>query len=262
MLDIIHLSDLHFGDPNAPFEENKIADSLSKYILDTTENPILLISGDVTIKGQENGYSVASTFFEKMISDGKLNRKNIISCPGNHDIVDNKFSDYDSFIYGLRRDHDMDFSEHSFRMINVEGITFLLLNSSYHLDHKYGLIDAEVFKVNMNEQKNTRKILVLHHHILNQFRDDTSAIRNAYDLVQFIEKNSFDMVLHGHQHSEQFYHLGECKVPVISARSGNFNQRGYINAFNHYTFSNEKFSVNSYAFEKNNHEINIISLSR
>ncbi|MGR61030.1 metallophosphoesterase [Escherichia coli] len=261
-MDIIHLSDLHFGDPNAPFQESKLADSLSKYILENTENPILLISGDVTIKGQRNGYGIASTFFEKLIADGKLNRSNIIACPGNHDIVDNKFSDYDGFIYGLRRDHEMDFTEHSFRVINIEDITFLLLNSSYHLDHKYGLIDTDVFNIDMTEGKNTKKILVLHHHILNQFRDDTSAIRNAYDLVQFIEKNPFDMILHGHQHSEQLYHLGKCKVPVISARSGNFNQRGYLNAFNHYNFSNETLSINSFAFENNNHEINIIKLSR
>ncbi|EPJ6947556.1 metallophosphoesterase, partial [Escherichia coli] len=119
-MDIIHLSDLHFGDPNAPFQESKLADSLSKYILENTENPILLISGDVTIKGQRNGYGIASTFFEKLIADGKLNRSNIIACPGNHDIVDNKFSDYDGFIYGLRRDHEMDFTEHSFRVINIE----------------------------------------------------------------------------------------------------------------------------------------------
>ena len=197
-----------------------------------------------------------------MIADGKLNRSNIIACPGNHDIVDNKFSDYDGFIYGLRRDHEMDFTEHSFRVINIEDITFLLLNSSYHLDHKYGLIDTDVFNIDMTEGKNTKKILVLHHHILNQFRDDTSAIRNAYDLVQFIEKNPFDMILHGHQHSEQLYHLGKCKVPVISARSGNFNQRGYLNAFNHYNFSNETLSIDSFAFENNNHEINIIKLSR
>ncbi|MEW5287559.1 metallophosphoesterase family protein, partial [Klebsiella michiganensis] len=174
-MDIIHLSDLHFGDPNAPFQESKLAYSLSKYIIETTENPILLISGDVTIKGQKNGYGIASIFFEKLIADGKLNRSNIIACPGNHDIVDNKFSDYDDFIYGLRRDHEMDFSEQSFRVINVEDITFLLLNSSYHLDHKYGLIDTDVFKVDMSERENTKKILVLHHHILNQFRDDTSA---------------------------------------------------------------------------------------
>ncbi|PHX03529.1 metallophosphoesterase family protein [Vibrio splendidus] len=261
-MEIIHLSDLHFGDAQAPFNERELSEALSTYILENTDNPIVVISGDITIKGQACGYEIASTFVGNLMSLGKVNKENLCVCPGNHDIVDGGFQAFDRFVYGLRRDHSLDFSNDTYKVIAIQDILFVVLNSSYHLNHTFGLVDDRCFDVDLSEYSDMKKILVFHHHILNQFDGDTSAIRNGYDLVQFIEKNRFCLALHGHQHTEQLYHLGKSSTPVISARSGNFEQSGYLNAFNHYKVTNDEVLIDSFVFEKARRGVKIMRLTR
>ncbi|WP_416384946.1 IS66 family insertion sequence element accessory protein TnpA [Vibrio metschnikovii] len=45
-LDIIHLSDLHFGDSQALFNEDELSGALCSYITGNTDEPIIILSGD------------------------------------------------------------------------------------------------------------------------------------------------------------------------------------------------------------------------
>lgn len=254
-LDIIHLSDLHFGDSQALFNEDELSGALCSYITDNTDEPIIILSGDVTSRGQKDGYAHATTFIERLVSEGGVKRSNLLFCPGNHDIVNNSFNEFDTFSYGARRDHEFTFSNASYRLMESQNTILLALNSSYHLNHQFGLIDDGVFNLDLSAYQDKRKVLVFHHHVLNQFNGDTSAIRNGYDLVQFIEKNGFCLAVHGHQHTDQHYHVGKNATPVVSARSGNFNQSGYLNAFNHYSLTGEDISFASLVFERSSRTV-------
>ncbi len=262
-MDIIHLSDLHFGDTHAPFNERELSEALSKYIVDHTENPILVLSGDITIKGQNSGYSRASTFIDNLVSLGGVSRNNLCFCPGNHDIVEGSFKAFDTFVYGARRDNHLDFDNGSCKVLEIQDSVFVMLNSSFHLNHQYGLIEEKSLDLDLSQyDSDKKKFVVFHHHILNQFDGDISAVRNSYDLVQFIEKQEFLLALHGHQHTEQYYHVGKKATPVVSARSGNFSQSGYLNAFNHYRITGKDISFESLVFERSSREICIRSLGR
>lgn len=262
-MDIIHLSDLHFGNDHAPFNERELSDGLSKYIVNQTENPIVILSGDITIQGKKEGYLIATTFVDNLLSAGQVSRNHLCFCPGNHDIVEGGFKSFDTFVYGARRDRQLDFDNGSCKILEIQDTVFVILNSSFHLDHRYGLIEEGSLNVDLSQyDKDKKRVLIFHHHILNQFDDDTSAIRNSYDLVQFIEKNEFCLVLHGHQHTEQHYHVGKKATPVVSARSSNFSQLGYLNAFNHYKITDEDISFESLVFERSSKGICIKNLGR
>ncbi|OCH58391.1 metallophosphoesterase [Aliivibrio fischeri] len=261
-MDIIHLSDLHFGDAQAPFNEVELSEALSNYIIEHTTDPIVILSGDITVRGQSSGYSMASTFVENLINMGRVNRNCLCFCPGNHDIVNNSFEAFDRFVYGARRDNVLAFNNASYNVLEIQGVVFVMLNSSFHLNHQYGLVDNTLFNLDLSSYAENKKILVFHHHILNQFNGDTSAIRNSYKLVQFIENKEFCLALHGHQHTEQHYHLGKTATPVVSARSGNFNQSGYLNAFNHYKLTGEEIMIDSLVFERSTEEVSIRRLVR
>ncbi|WP_229618333.1 metallophosphoesterase family protein [Vibrio parahaemolyticus] len=261
-MDIIHLSDLHFGDECVLFNESELSAALCNYIYSHTEEPIIILSGDITSRGKSNGYSHAVTFIERLLTLEGVKRENLCFCPGNHDIVEGSFEEFNTFVYGARRDHTLNFKAASYNVLEIKNTVFLILNSSFHLNHKFGLIDDDVFNLDLAQYGDKRKVLICHHHILNQFNGDTSAIRNAYDLVQFIEKQGFCLVLHGHQHTDQHYHVGKNATPVVSARSGNLNQSGYLNAFNHYKLTGDGVCFESLIFERSSREVCVRRLTR
>jgi len=259
-LDIIHLSDIHFGNPASLFNERELSESLSQYMIRQTVKPIVIISGDITFQGRADGYDLASSFVENLISSGSVERKNLCFCPGNHDIVNSSFSDFDKFSYASRRDGEILFSKKHYNIVEVQDTLLIILNSSFNLNHKYGLIHKDCFDLDLTPYNDSKKILIFHHHILNQFDGDISAIRNSYDLVRFIENNGFILALHGHQHTEQYYHLGKSATPVISARSANYAQHGYLNAFNHYRINDAGIIIENFVFERSTKTVNIRKL--
>lgn len=109
-----------------------------------------------------------------------------------------------------------------------------------------------------------KKIAVTHHHLLGLFKQDTSAIRNSYKLLTYLEKEDFDYLFHGHQHASQNYYIGKKPIQAISARSGNFPQNGYFNAINRYMFNADCSEMNSSVllFEQNGDEIMIQEVKR
>jgi 3',5'-cyclic AMP phosphodiesterase CpdA len=256
-MELIHLSDLHFGDTAPPFCELALAEALSLHINNCSDVPVLIISGDITIKGQSEGYVVARNFISVILDRTNIPRSSLIICPGNHDIVNQGFEEFSNFVYGARRDNNLDFTKGTFYNVVIDEMFFLIANSSFHLNHKFGMVDDKCFMESFSEFEGMKKVFVLHHHILNHFDDDTSAVRNSYELVKFLDTEGFSLVLHGHQHIDQLYYLGKNSTPVISARSGNFNQSGYLNAFNHYKLLNDDIVVTSYVFENDKSSVKI-----
>jgi len=257
-MNIIHLSDVHFGNEDSTFVKENIKKPLIS-LLNDMDSPdvstVLVISGDVTFKGSKEGFVEAESFFDDIIKSSNLERKNIIACPGNHDISTEEgtsFTRFKKFIYSLRRDHIFDFENKNFSSTIINDVFFLVINSAYHLDHKYGLIDEEVFSYIDNKKEEidrcTFKVAITHHHFLNQFQVDTSVIRNAYPLLYALDESKFNLILHGHQHTLQNMPIGHNKMQLESSRSLNFHQKGYNNGLNHYRINGSSIEKFSYTF--------------
>lgn len=205
-------------------------------------NFYLLVSGDISFKGNKEGFSDAKLFFENIIKKAKLKKKNFLVCPGNHDISSGSFSNFSKFSYALRKDNKFSFKEENSSIYFNNDKCFLAINTSYHLEHKFGKIDidglANLLKKNKQRIKESNtKIIFLHHHILNILDDDNSAIKNAYNFFYMIEKHGFKFIFHGHQHARQLFDINNIKINSISSL---LEARTESNLVALYNITNEK----------------------
>ena len=255
-MNIIHISDIHFGNTASTFVRSDIKMALINFLKTINDNPVIVISGDVTYKGSKNGFDEAKKFFNYVINFGNLNRSRILACPGNHDLIteEKPFTSFNEFIYSLRRDNILDFREKNFSSLKIDDVFFLVVNSSYHLNHKYGLVDESVNNyIHCKKEeidKCVYKVAITHHHLLNQFKDDVSATRNAYPLLYSLDLAGFNLILHGHQHVLQTMPIGNNCMRIESSRSFNYNQKGYNNGVNQYFISDNKLDKKVYLFSK------------
>ncbi len=108
MLNILHISDLHFGivpdekhSTTSIQRRNYVLSKLiekTREISATNEKPdIIVISGDIGWRSKSSDYDLASAWINKLLEACSLSWDDLILCPGNHDINRNKLTD-DYFI--------------------------------------------------------------------------------------------------------------------------------------------------------------------
>jgi len=192
---ILHLSDLHFSSPSLQTEPILLKDTLIQFINNTfkDEEFYLLLTGDITYKAQKDGFKEAKNFFKDIIRHTHLKQTNIIICPSNHDFQknsdENPFSAFNQFSKEIRDDNKLTFDiSNPNHIIYSHNISLLSINSSYYLDHTFGYIDTDhshnLLSTNYEQiQQSTYKIAILHHHFLSFDQNDTSMVRNSYQLL-------------------------------------------------------------------------------
>jgi len=249
---IIHISDIHFSSPShslVPIDIKQPLIDLINSKIHEEDSAFLVLSGDITFAANQNGYDQGNIFFNEIIKNTKIERGNIITCPGNHDIVSNTFNDFDIFTYKLRDDITLKFSDKPSFILNYDDISFLTINSSHHLNHRYGLVDITELKTLLKESSLLQnKVAVIHHHFLNFQKDDISIIRNSYQTIDLLQNYGFDTILHGHQHTKQMYTINGITIKGISSPT---EGRSSSNLIGYYEINEEKnFTVDEYLFSK------------
>lgn len=210
---ILQLSDLHIGidiDLNEfKSKIDKIYEGVNK-IIKKSEMLIFCICGDVTDKGNKDGYKnaiIVIDYLEEKFADYNYKLKFI---PGNHDICEEKFEEFDKFI-ARYIDEKYSYEDKNVVVRNYGDINLVLLNSSYHKDHKYEKIDLVQLR---NELKgNENNFVIMHHTFISEYDYDQSAIRNAYIFIKALDENSVCALLHGYTHGYSDISISkECKV--------------------------------------------------
>jgi len=248
ILKLAHLSDLHFGNPKGHLRRTHLEQILSKIIIELSTDSYLVISGDITFQGQPIGYAEALEAFKLAIGRAQFSEKRIILCPGNHDLVKesagrSNFATFDEWSSSLRNDRACTFANRSVRHICYDTVDFLILNSAYHGDHTYGMIDRSTLQEEIRalDQKSPAgkrpRIAVLHHHLIPVLENDVSVTRNAYGLIETLQKRGFTLILHGHQHAMLQLVLGKERLQISGTGSFGYNTPGYINTLSTFAFS-------------------------
>ncbi|WP_168169828.1 metallophosphoesterase [Exiguobacterium sp. HVEsp1] len=261
MINILHLSDVHFPSENFAITERELKYGIINFLNSIDDNQVyLLISGDITLKGEKKGYQEAYMFFEDIIkgTNGKIHKDNILLCPGNHDIVkESYFKDFNEFSYKLRNDNAFLYGVHSsVTSLQKENVFFLGINSVYHLNHEYGLVnidDIEYVLKNASISPLTRKIAFTHHHLINQFVKDTSSIRNAHQLLLLLDHYGFEAIFHGHQHTSTKLVLGESNMITVGVSTPGLEMQGYTNGFNYYSINEKDIKIDKYIYSRDAH---------
>ncbi len=92
-INILHLSDLHFGydrDTTAKQARSEVLNGLVKIAKDL-QPQLLVISGDLTYQGKEQGYTeLADWLTNKLFAATGLKPEDCVICPGNHDLDRNE----------------------------------------------------------------------------------------------------------------------------------------------------------------------------
>lgn len=232
---IIHISDPHFGNDKPVFELSLLRKAFLEFKdLFSKDDTYMVVSGDITFKGNDKGYAEALNFFNQIWIENGGSRDRFFACPGNHDLCNSMFNDFDGFVSGIRRDNLLNFSNSSSNIVDTPNATFLLVNSSAHGDTAYGYIDMDELHKKLGDElvkcsTGKQRIAIVHHNIFGIHKIDFSAIRNSLAFVSLLDEYEFNAILHGHQHSQTVVKVGENRMQVFAGRSLNFQTKGFVN---------------------------------
>jgi len=257
---ILHVSDLHFGDKKAILNRLEVGQVLKNLLVKAGHDALLVLSGDISFKGLQQGYVEASDALQAVIEASAIPRNRIIVCPGNHDVVKSagssfSFTAFDSWSAGLRNDKRCTFSTESCRRVKSEEADFLVINSAYHGNIEYGLVDLtqmDSVLAGMDAAPEIPRIAVLHHHLIPfSGRTDHSTTRNAYQVITRLTKHGFSLVLHGHQHALLELGIGNGSMKICGVGSFRYTTPGFINGASLYRIDEpNQVSASHYAISK------------
>ena len=255
-MDILHLSDLHFGAPTPAVNWDSAADGLCELIRVHCQKPLVLaLTGDLFWQGSDVRFDEARRFFGRLIHAG-IPGGNILLCPGNHDLNTRRpsapFEAFDRLSCSIRSDNLLVFSSATVKTIVVADGFFVLLNSAYHQDHTYGLINLDELRAALEAPLDLRRaswrIAMTHHHLIGQIRDDASTTRNAYPLLQILDHHTFRLILHGHQHAHQELPIGRAGMLLLGVGSAGYPTPRLANGFLHLRLGKQRAQVRRYVF--------------
>lgn len=225
-MQIIQISDMHINvDSDLYTIKNRITklyDSLQANLI-KGECTVLCVLGDFVERGDATLYNKAADVLNFMKERFAEFNPIFEFTPGNHDLCGCQYSQlmpdmcsdqkctlahYNNFVKGF----DISYNPNtSLLHKEYDEIDLLLVNSTYHGNCKYGLLDIEALK-KLNLKKPA--LILTHHTFFSENVTDNSAIRNVYKLFDVVEKKEILGVLHGHTHGYKDITIGN-KCPVI-----------------------------------------------
>lgn len=256
---ILHLSDLHFGSDygfplrrrEVPTLQQTLDETIERGLVQMGSPPIglLIISGDITTRGEGNGFLEAQSFLASLLARLDLSSDQVVIVPGNHDILlddpqltrnyssEQPFRNFLNLVYGS---NELELNRLHWFSSPDKDIIVLALNSirpRAETTMEYGYIGRDLYgplvddAARLNSEIQSKKgippisMAVLHHHVLPtplvedpdpQARRPISLTLDAGQLIEDLQRANVGMILHGHQH-----------VPFIGATSrGCRNQNG------------------------------------
>lgn len=264
---LVHISDLHFGDPKGVLHRDDVVRVLRALLREAGPGALLMLSGDISFQGGERGYSEATAALSQVLNEQSVLRNQIVVCPGNHDVVmsatsSSPFSAFDAWSASLRSDKRCTFSNDSCRRVTFREADFLVINTAHHADIKYGLVDLPKMESILAEMgpkpvSGQPRIALLHHHLIPFARDDTSTTRNAYAVLSALVRHGFALALHGHQHALLELGVGgDGSLKICGVGSFRYLTPGFVNGASIYRFDEkDRVSTQHYAISKDAPEL-------
>lgn len=217
---LLHLSDLHFQDRRqASLWFDQLAEDLRGELkVEPRQLDLVLLTGDITDKGQADGYKAAQQFLADLQGEFQLAPEQMLIVPGNHDLnraaarspEDGRFLDFAEFYRSVRPDAYPQLEDHQFTLHHFpeKQILVLGLNSAWEIDAErpgQASINGVALGRALRQIRNTRRYdgclkLAIWHHPIQSESDDR--IRDT-GFLEVLAKAGFRLGLHGHVHEAQ-----------------------------------------------------------
>ena len=216
-MNILHISDLHFGTRHWDGNDEMLLDKINSYPADLVVN-----TGDSTSDGLESEYQDAARFLKGITCE------NVISIIGNHDKRNMrsheyfaKYIDHNEIILPLspelttkknlylRRDItkvDNYFTDLNYiKLVTIDGTTVLVVCiDSNILYEDEGFVEEEILRKisgKINRMKYDKSMMLIHHSIL---AGDVTPLLNPLLLTAFVREHEIEAVFCGHTHLLDF----------------------------------------------------------
>lgn len=290
---ILHISDLHFvlnkkeRISKTRFNKNfqdRFIQSLQG--IESCSLKYLIVTGDIADTSSEKEYITALSFLNQLVNDLKINKKNVILCPGNHDVSwteltrvgetediedselyrrqTEKFARFTKFYLDFFDDKKPSFNVNNavFDTIidDVDKIVIVAINTCFResnqaKDH-IGYINQtsfedELAKIDFQKQyKDYGKLLAMHHNPKDLSAEKHHNLENWKDLNKSVIGYPF-IVICGHIHGAD----GEATIKddentIFYISTGSLTKNNIDNTFNIYTnLQNESLDALYYALE-------------
>ena len=212
-MNIIHLSDIHFGTRHWEGDDQLLLDKINSYPADLVIN-----TGDNTSDGLESEYQDAGQFLKGITCE------NVISIIGNHDKRNMRSHEYfKKYIYhneiisparpelttkktlflnrNITKIKD-NFTDLNYtKLLNINGMTVLVICiDSNILSEDEGFVEEELLRMisrKIIRMKYDKSIMLIHHSIL---ATDEGPLQNSLLLTDFVRENKIEDVFCGHTH--------------------------------------------------------------
>ena len=261
-MNLLHLSDMHFGPRHWLGNNKKLLEKINSYDVD-----IVLNTGDSTTDALESEFEEAGQFLQG------IDCTNVISIPGNHDKRNMRSADYfrqyidnvevirplnrdncrkhhlylDSHTTGIS-DHFTDINFLKKITVNSEAILLVCLDSN-ELYKDTGFVDKEILKAvseRIRSEVYDRIVLLSHHSILDT---DSDPLFNSKIVIEFVREHKINHVFCGHTHqlsimkSTDLYH-GHSFVQYKNGSLSSANTPNDTNMFIYYSdFGTETMKI-------------------
>jgi len=140
---IVQLSDLHI---DSSFKFESYQDMLQKAIeilqkeIESEKHIYIVVCGDIVSKGTAPNYKKAKVimdYFKRL----KQCRLHFLFVPGNHDLCEKSFKDFDAFIKSYNK--ELSFDGKNINIREYDDIRFILLNTTYQKNYEYGSFNKQ-----------------------------------------------------------------------------------------------------------------------
>ncbi len=236
MVEIIHISDLHFGSEFIP----ELMENIIAYIEDTSPD-VVVCTGDIIHKGRITEYREVLPYIQRI-----RNSTQFLAVPGNHDAKNSGLIYFEKII-GPRRS----------RLIIENKDTIVVGLCSARDDIAHGEIgDEQLDWAGRQFDKNLEnRVLALHHHLIPVplSGQKFTIVKDAGEILEFTQLFEIDLVLMGHRHVHHGWIIGPTTFLYCGTSTSLKVRADDLPSFNHIYLDEgdlEVYMVNSSNLER------------
>tara|TARA_R110002049_G_C9169822_1_gene561805 strand:- start:3382 stop:4608 length:1227 start_codon:yes stop_codon:yes gene_type:complete len=227
--------------PRFPAKEHPVQSLSDLIIKDSIKSDFLLCPGDITNMVDVQGFISGWGFVKEIGEVLGVKEENVLATLGNHD-VDSRYNLFDEVFdlaktigggYPLKDDLlNETFWANGFCIIESEQLRILVINSVYFHSNKEETVQGRIKEWQLEKIENELKgksddkiqVALFHHHPIEHSKQklgDEDKIVLGGQLMDILNENKFDLVIHGHKHHPWLrYAPGNGnRTPIFSAGS-------------------------------------------
>ena len=227
MVEIIHISDLHYGSEFVP----ELLENIIGYIEDVSPDAVIC-TGDIIHKGRVIQFREVLPYIKRIRNITKF-----LAVPGNHDAKNSGLVYFEKMI-GPRRS----------RLIMDELDTIIVGICTARDDIAHGECgDEQLDWTGRQFDKNLEnRIMALHHHLIPVplSGQKFTTVRDAGELLEFTQLFEIDLVLMGHRHVPHAYVIGPTTFLYCGTSTSNKVRADDCPSFNHIILDEGDIEVN------------------